>query len=118
MSSSCVCLVFVTLTHPKICSQICKKRGPLGACLEQVQRTAENDNDLATKYFKDPVVRSRVSDEDVQATDANELIQKLRQQTEDNREKNELSVKTQTAINDQVKYIRVFVYCVFILLYS
>lgn len=97
----CVCDCTI---HSQSLSQICKKRGPLGACLEQVERTADNDNDKASKYFREPVVKSRItmSDEDVAATDSNELIQKLRQQTLDNKERNELYVKTQTAINDQV----------------
>lgn len=70
--------------------------------MEQVPRTPENDNDKAAKYFRDPVVK-RTEVADTEATNANELIQKLRQQTEDNREKNELSVKTITAMNDQVR---------------
>ena len=88
-----------TLSHIFF-SQICQKRGPLGACLETVPRTAENDNDKASKYFKEPVVRSKMSSDE--ELDSNALIQKLKQQTEDNREKNELSVKTKTMINDQV----------------
>lgn len=79
----------------------------MGACVEQVPRTPENDNDKASKYFREPTVKSRavLSEEDVADTDTNALIQKLRQQTDENREKNEQAVKTQTAINDQVSIL-------------
>lgn len=69
---------------------ICKKRGPLGACLETVVRTQENDNDKALKYFKDPSaeVKKRQERALIQAADdseGNALIQKLRQQSLDNK---------------------------------
>ena len=71
-------------------------------------RTAENDNDVAKKYFRDPstiVQQQKVavlqkSDQD--NDDGNELIQKLRQQSEDNREKNDLYVARKTFEADQV----------------
>jgi len=69
---------------------ICKKRGPLGACLETAVRTQENDNDKALKYFKDPSaeVKKRQERALIQAADdseGNALIQKLRQQSLDNK---------------------------------
>ncbi|KAL7544674.1 hypothetical protein ACHAWF_008040 [Thalassiosira exigua] len=85
---------------------ICKKRGPLGACLETSVRTVENDNDKALKYFKDPSAKvkerqemmRRSADEDVEG---NALVQKLRAQSEENREKNDLAVRQKTLLNDQ-----------------
>lgn len=87
-------------------TQICKKRGPLGACLEQVERTAENDNDKASKYFVDPSadVKAKYDSmtKDVKSeADGNVLIQKLLQQTEQNRERNDRIVKQKTLMNDQ-----------------
>ena len=79
--------------------QICKKRGPLGACLETERRTEENDNDKAKKYFRDPselikakAAAMRRNDED----EGNALIQQLRLQSEQNREKNDLAVQRKT----------------------
>jgi hypothetical protein len=87
--------------------KICTKRGPLGACLKTELRTKDNDNDVANKYFRDPSVliqRQKTailqSSDDV---DSNELIQKLRQQSVDNREKNELYVARKTFEADQVR---------------
>lgn len=71
--------------------------------MEQVERTAENDNDKANKYFQEPVVKSKVVLTE-QTENPNELISKLKQQSEDNREKNLQTIKTQTAINDQVRH--------------
>uniref|UniRef100_A0A7S2A8J2 Photosystem II reaction center Psb28 protein n=1 Tax=Trieres chinensis TaxID=1514140 RepID=A0A7S2A8J2_TRICV len=85
---------------------ICKKRGPLGACLETVTRTADNDNDKATKYFRDPAptlkerYATAAASEEAE-TEGSELIRKLRQQTEENREKNAQIVRTKTLLNDQ-----------------
>lgn len=70
-------------------------------------RTQENDNDIAKKYFRDPAVliqqqKTAVaqSSDDV---DGNALIQKLRQQSIDNREKNDLYVARKTFEADQVR---------------
>ena len=87
-------------------TQICKKRGPLGACLEQVERTAENDNDKASKYFRDPSTSVKAKydsmTKEVQSeADGNVLIQKLLQQTEENKERNDRIVKQKTLLNDQ-----------------
>ena len=71
-------------------------------------RTTENDNDVAKKYFRDPstiiqqqkVAVLQKSDQD--NDDGNALIQKLRQQSVDNREKNDLYVARKTFEADQV----------------
>eukprot|EP00543_Licmophora_paradoxa_P015791 CAMPEP_0202476404 /NCGR_PEP_ID=MMETSP1360-20130828/93407_1 /ASSEMBLY_ACC=CAM_ASM_000848 /TAXON_ID=515479 /ORGANISM="Licmophora paradoxa, Strain CCMP2313" /LENGTH=241 /DNA_ID=CAMNT_0049103609 /DNA_START=20 /DNA_END=745 /DNA_ORIENTATION=- len=84
--------------------QICVKRGPLGACQKTVTRTAENDNDKAKKYFKDPEMMVRQKkDAEAMANEAagNELIQKLREQSVENKEKNDLTVMQKTMLNDQ-----------------
>lgn len=85
---------------------ICKKRGPLGACLETTVRTAENDNDKALKYFKDPSAEVKRKQERMltqmdEDSEGNTLIQKLRKQSLDNKEKNDQTVRTKTLINDQ-----------------
>ncbi|KAL3944362.1 MAG: hypothetical protein SGBAC_001566 [Bacillariaceae sp.] len=84
-------------------SMICTKRGPLGACLKTVERTQSNDNDKSDKYFQTPT--EMIKRKDLQAqmeteNEGNELIQKLRLQTEANREKNELAVQQRTLLND------------------
>ena len=91
------------LTNKK---KICTKRGLLGACLETAVRTPENDNDKSAKYFRDPTELVKEKEAKMRAssnTEGSMLIEKLRQQTEDNREKNELLVKQKTAQNDQVR---------------
>eukprot|EP00978_Attheya_sp_CCMP212_P001518 scaffold3150_cov51-Attheya_sp.AAC.10 len=84
---------------------ICKKRGPLGACVATEQRTPENDNDKANSYFADPseLIKKKEANmrESVQ-DDGNELIMKLRKQSVENKEKNDLLVQQKTAQNDQV----------------
>lgn len=85
---------------------ICKKRGPLGACLETTMRTTQNDNDKALKYFKDPSAEVKRRQERMLQTmdedsEGNALIQKLRKQSEDNKEKNDLTVLQKTLLNDQ-----------------
>ena len=85
--------------------QICKKRGPLGACLETERRTEENDNDKAKKYFRDPSELIKAKEAAMRRNDEDEgnaLIQKLRLQSEQNREKNDLAVQRKTFENDQV----------------
>lgn len=86
----------------------------MGACIETQVRTAENDNDKASKYFMDPskVVKEKQQAEMTSNDDeGNALIAKLKQQTQDNKEKNDLLVKQKTAIADQVskeRYVIVF----------
>lgn len=85
---------------------ICKRRGPLGACLETTIRTSENDNDKALKYFKDPSAEVKRKQQQSletlnEASEGNALIQKLRKQSVDNKEKNDLLVYQKTLLNDQ-----------------
>jgi len=47
-------------------------------------------------------IRQESSDLDTSDVDANQLIEKLRKQTEENREKNERDVQQRTFMNDQV----------------
>lgn len=79
--------------------------------METVERTADNDNDKASKYFQETIVKPRVYNKIKQDNDnrnsnsnmeTNPLILKLKQQTQDNRETNEALVKQRTAMNDQV----------------
>jgi len=85
---------------------ICKKRGPLGACVETTMRTPQNDNDRALGYFKDPSAEVKKRQESSLRTlnedsEGNALIQKLRKQSADNKEKNDDIVRTRTLLNDQ-----------------
>ncbi|KAL3786225.1 hypothetical protein HJC23_002476 [Cyclotella cryptica] len=85
---------------------ICKKRGPLGACLETAVRTPDNDNDKSLEYFRDPSEEVKRKQEKMitsgyEDNEGNELIQRLRRQSEENREKNENSVRVKTMLNDQ-----------------
>ena len=76
--------------------------GPLASLISQ--RTAENDNDKASKYFGDPPsVPKSQNDKMNDPDEGNELILKLRQQTEENREKNAKIVRQRTLLNDQVR---------------
>lgn len=79
----------------------------MGACLETQMRTEENDNDKSLKYFKDPSDTIKRKDAEMRDTTevdgGNLLVEKLRRQTEENREKNELLVKQKTLMNDQVR---------------
>ena len=89
-------------------SQICTKRGPLGACLKTEYRTSENDNDKAEKYFRTPselVKRKDLEARSGEDNQGNALIERLRQQSEENREKNELLVQQKTLMNDQVRFV-------------
>lgn len=98
-------------------TMICMKRGPLGACKKSEKRTAENDNDKATKYFNDPELKfqEKYKAAQLQAIedeqnglpkagsaefDGNALIARLKQQTEDNRAKNESIVRQKTLQNN------------------
>lgn len=69
-------------------------------------RTTQNDNDKALKYFKDPSAEVKRRQERMLQTmdedsEGNALIQKLRKQSEDNKEKNDLTVLQKTLLNDQ-----------------
>lgn len=98
-------------------TMICTKRGPLGACKNFEKRTVENDNDQATKYFNDPELKFQekykaaqlqaIEDEENGVPkagspefDGNALITKLKQQSEENKEKNESIVRQRTLQND------------------
>lgn len=76
--------------------------------METETRTVENDNDKSLKYFLDPSEtmkrkESQMRSSVTQSEAGNQLIDKLRRQTEDNREKNDLIVKQKTMLNDQVR---------------
>lgn len=74
----------------------------MGACLQTERRTVENDNDKAQKYFKGgKTQQSQLLTEQRKEESANELIEKLRQQSIDNKEKNDLIVAQKTFENDQ-----------------
>lgn len=90
-------------------TMICTKRGPLGACLQTTKRTSENDNDKATKYFKDPAdaLKEKYNAPQLQKLesansniDGNSLIEKLKQQSEDNKDRNEKIIRQKTLQND------------------
>ena len=75
--------------------------------METEARTADNDNDKSLKYFSDPSASSKRKEADMrmsaQSEEGNLLIEKLKKQTEENREKNDLLVKQKTLMNDQVR---------------
>jgi hypothetical protein len=76
-------------------------------------RTKENDNDKAKKYFKDPsdIIKEKQAAMLEDNDDGNPFIEKLRKQSVDNKEKNDLSVQRKTFENDQVRamsWCRVF----------
>lgn len=94
--------------------EICIKRGPLGACQKTELRTKENDNDKASQYFKEPGVQQATTSSSgtfvvvqVQQNDNNDndndspLISKLKQQSIDNKERNDRIVKMKSLENDQ-----------------
>jgi len=86
--------------------EICVKRGPLGACQKTETRTETNDNDIAKKYFRDPsdLIKQKEAVMRADSDDAgNALIQKLRQQSIENQEKNDLYVARKTFEADQVR---------------
>ena len=88
--------------------QICTKRGPLGACLETTSRTVTNDNDKSDAYFRDPSEKlkqkysAQLAAEESKDS-SSDLIKKLKQQTEDNKDKNALIVKQKTLQNNLVR---------------
>lgn len=96
---------------------ICTKRGPLGACKKFERRTAENDNDRATKYFNDPELKfqEKYKAAQLQAIedkangvpsagspefDGNALVAKLKERSEENRAKNDSIVRQKTLQNN------------------
>jgi hypothetical protein len=68
-------------------------------------RTMDNDNDKAKKYFKDPsgILKEKLTGTIEDTDEGNVLIERLKQQSVDNKEKNELSVQRKTFENDQVR---------------
>jgi len=95
--------------------QVCEKRTALGACVETSARTTENDNDMASKYFETLTNQDQPDDGKGSATasattqeqeqNGNELIEKLRQQTEENREQNEVLVRKKTLENNMASFV-------------
>jgi len=96
---------------------ICTKRGILGACTKTEKRTSENDNDKATKYFNDPELKfqEKYKASQLQAIedkangvppagspefDGNALIARLKEKSEENREKNDSIVRQKTLQNN------------------
>ena len=73
--------------------------------METVVRTDENDNDKARKYFADPstLIKKELTgaDEAELSGEGSALIERLRRQTRDNFEKNELDIQRKTFENDQ-----------------
>lgn len=87
---------------------ICTKRGFNGACLKTEVRTPENDNDKSNKYMKrqlEPEDIVRAKEQALRAEAANEdgsdLLEKLLQQTLENKEKNEKIIRKKTMENDE-----------------
>lgn len=84
---------------------ICMKRGPLGKCTKTERRTVENENDKSEKYFQQPtelVTRKDNEARTSESTEGNELIERLKKQSEENFEKNEALVFQRTQLNDSV----------------
>lgn len=78
--------------------------------METVVRTDENDNDKARNYFQDPTALLKEKNALMRESndEGNALIQKLRKQSVDNREKNDLYVQRKTFENDQSGYMGPF----------
>jgi hypothetical protein len=72
--------------------------------VETVKRTDANDNDKAKKYFQDPSEMIKRKDAAMRESidENNSLIDRLKQQSIDNAEKNDLEVQRRTFQNDQV----------------
>lgn len=69
-------------------------------------RTAENDNDKSESYFQKPtqiVKRKDLEARMAESSEGNALVERLKQQSEDNREKNDLLVQQKTFMNDKVR---------------
>lgn len=84
---------------------ICTKRGPLGRCEKTERRTAENENDKSEKYFRQPTELVKRKDSEARTAESSEgniLIERLKKQSEENSEKNELLVYQRTLMNDSV----------------
>jgi hypothetical protein len=84
---------------------ICTKRGPLGACQKTERRTQENENDKSEKYFQQPTELVKRKDSEARTAESSEgnlLIERLKKQSEENSEKNELLVYQRTLMNDSV----------------
>lgn len=82
---------------------ICTKRGVLGKCLETERRTVENENDKSEKYFRQPTDLVKRKDEaarQAESSEGNVLIERLKKQSEDNKEQNDLLVYQRTQMND------------------
>ena len=91
---------------------ICTKRGPLGACTKTVTRTEQNENDKSQKYFQQPTELVKRKDNEArtaESSEGNELIERLKKQSEENSEKNELLVYQRTLMNDAVSSV-IFVF--------
>mmetsp|Transcript_59565 Transcript_59565/g.66668 ORF Transcript_59565/g.66668 Transcript_59565/m.66668 type:complete len:274 (-) Transcript_59565:83-904(-) len=78
---------------------ICTKRGPLGACLNTEKRTEDNENDKSYLSFRRATDLVKRKDDEAEETTEG-LIGRLKKQSEENFEKNELIVKQRTQIND------------------
>jgi hypothetical protein len=68
-------------------------------------RTEQNDNDKAKAYFGDPAAILREKKNVLRGSDTDEenaFVEKLKAQTEENKEKNRLDVERKTFENDQV----------------
>lgn len=73
-------------------------------------RTELNDNDKAKKYFRDPAEILREKNAVLRGSESEEgnaLVEKLKAQTETNRERNKMEVEIKTFENDQVRIDRV-----------
>lgn len=82
---------------------ICTKRGPLGRCEKTERRTAENENDKSEKYFRQPTELVKRKDDEARQAESSEgniLIERLKKQSEDNKEANDLLVYQRTLLND------------------
>ena len=78
-------------------------------------RTVENDNDKAKKYFRDPEEILREKNAVLRGSDqeeGNALVEKLKAQTEQNKDKNRLDVERKTFENDQVRWLWYGMNCV------
>eukprot|EP00531_Pseudo-nitzschia_arenysensis_P004935 CAMPEP_0116128546 /NCGR_PEP_ID=MMETSP0329-20121206/7416_1 /TAXON_ID=697910 /ORGANISM="Pseudo-nitzschia arenysensis, Strain B593" /LENGTH=261 /DNA_ID=CAMNT_0003622689 /DNA_START=98 /DNA_END=883 /DNA_ORIENTATION=- len=82
---------------------ICTKRGPLGRCEKTERRTVENENDKSEQYFRQPTELVKRKDSEARTAESSEgniLIERLKKQSEENSEKNELLVYQRTQMND------------------
>ena len=71
-------------------------------------RTEQNDNDKAKKYFRDPAEILREKNAVLRGSEneeGNALVEKLKAQSEENKEKNRLMVELKTFENDQVRQL-------------